>query len=844
MQVNKVTEEQQHIISLMTNGADVYCNAVAGSGKTHTILQIAKQNQNKIVVQVTYNRVLADEVKAKAENFNNIKVYTYHGLMTRVYGKCHDDVQLVAILKTDKRPRINNFTVDIFIMDEAQDLTDNLFAGVVKIFRDFSIKPQLGLFGDEMQSIYQFKGSDKRFLTLAPQVWQRPEMIATRLSITWRMTKNIANFISDIMLQKPGYIRSGKDDGPKVLFISNDKKHKYDSKVEESAAEKIVSSIIHPMLESGKYLEEDFYILFPSPKRSKVREKIEGNLVNKLNLTCFVSDSEKSVGRVLSNNKIGLTSFHQVKGCERKVVIIPAFDDSYYKFYAKNYKNYNICPEVLYVAASRAIDLLVIYEFPICGVGRFPFLDGVKLLTHTSVHYTANSIVRADELYLRPKLLDNKLSKTTGDKSDANLTCATDSPHKNSVKEPLESQPLESQPLEEPVDTTSDENEYGAKKRTVTELVRFIQEKYLHELEIYMNKLFIVLQQAYVDIKLPTILEFEKTHEAVAHLIGISIPSLWQQEIEDTCDIINFVRWQKHTGFSFINKNFKEVFYKFYENTQSYYDKLQSDDKDNRLECILRFSNMYDSCANHICHNLVQITDYNWLKYSEIRPCLDQLDNNVDLEQLQIEVPIKMSKGSKYDKYNSAHNYSVINNKIRKILGLDFKKENFKIIGQIDAINHDTVWEIKTTQSLTLEHQLQLVIYAWLCIEVDTDNSRVFKLSKKKFKLLNTRTGEIQELIYDAKIVDEVMRILFLNAWAHEETISDSIFIAKCMGEWVKPSKYAKKSSTVAADDVTLEGTPATISETADPNDEPMDEVILDTPELSFESFLKESGLI
>ena len=49
--------EQQAIINTIKNGQHVAVNAVAGSGKTTTILGLASQCSESKIIQITYNRI-------------------------------------------------------------------------------------------------------------------------------------------------------------------------------------------------------------------------------------------------------------------------------------------------------------------------------------------------------------------------------------------------------------------------------------------------------------------------------------------------------------------------------------------------------------------------------------------------------------------------------------------------------------------------------------------------------------------------------------------------------------------------------------------------------------------
>lgn len=49
-----------------------------------------------------------------------------------------------------------------------------------------------------------------------------------------------------------------------------------------------------------------------------------------------------------------MTTFHQAKGLERKIVIVLGFDDSYNKYFNRSNINNNEIANPVYVAVSRA----------------------------------------------------------------------------------------------------------------------------------------------------------------------------------------------------------------------------------------------------------------------------------------------------------------------------------------------------------------------------------------------------------------------------------------------------------------------------------------------------------
>ena len=90
-------------------------------------------------------------------------------------------------------------------------------------------------------------------------------------------------------------------------------------------------------------------------------KRIENALVLH-NIPCFVPlfETDKMDERVI-NGKIGLSTFHSVKGRQRKYVFIMGFDNGYFEFYARNLPH-NTCPNTLYVGATRASSHLFLFE--------------------------------------------------------------------------------------------------------------------------------------------------------------------------------------------------------------------------------------------------------------------------------------------------------------------------------------------------------------------------------------------------------------------------------------------------------------------------------------------------
>jgi hypothetical protein len=95
--------------------------------------------------------------------------------------------------------------------------------------------------------------------------------------------------------------------------------------------------------------------------------------------------------------------------------------------------------------------------------------------------------------------------------------------------------------------------------------------------------------------------------------------------------------------------------------------------------------------------------------------------------------------------------------------------------GRMDAVNEDCIWEIKCVDTVTTEHFLQLVLYAWIW-----KHTSVMKYGPREFRLLNIRTGQQFRLNTASHNLEEAVYIIFQNKWGKKPRLSDEEFIAAC----------------------------------------------------------------
>ena len=279
----------------------------------------------------------------------NLEVYTYHGFSCKNYIETHDDKGMQESLNLKCK---NKLEYDIIIIDEAQDINELYYKFICKILSENSKKYNMCILGDKNQSIYEFMGADNRYLTMVDKVFNfdNKKWIKLKLSTSYRMTKQIAEFMNNCILNENRIISTKEGKKPEYWIMKQ-----YD-----------ICDIVRDIIYINKIKPYEIFILAPSVKGKRTNKetpltKLE-NYLSKLNINIYIplSDDEK-ISEDITKNKLVFSSFHQSKGLERKVVICYGFDTSYYEFYGKNLST-EYCPNILYVALTRAKERLIIIQ--------------------------------------------------------------------------------------------------------------------------------------------------------------------------------------------------------------------------------------------------------------------------------------------------------------------------------------------------------------------------------------------------------------------------------------------------------------------------------------------------
>jgi hypothetical protein len=716
--MNELSEEQQIILNNVLEGHNVIVDSCAGTGKTTLILSVAKALSTLSILQMTYNSMLRFEVKDRVSKsgIKNMKVHTFHSLAVRYYlPTSYTDTGIRYIILKDLPPIEKIPRFDIFVLDEAQDMTFLYFQLMAKFARDSGNPIQLLILGDYMQGLYEFKGADIRFLTFADILWENFKYLKSQefrmctMKMSYRITNQMRDFVNNVMLGE-SRMEACRDGSP-VTYIRNSRMN----------IERVVAAEICKLLDQG-FLPDDIFVLGASVKgvNSNIRQ-LENILVER-GIPCHVPmlENDKIDERVI-DKKVVFSTFHCVKGRQRKFVFIVNFDQSYFKFYARTLPR-DMCPNTLYVASTRATHGLYLLESDNFRTDRpLEFLKKnhieMKQCDYINFRGPHQTLFIGDdeEDLARDALLSNRHNITP------------------------------------------------------TDLIKFIPESVIEDVSLILDRIFVSVNREISDIDIPNIIETKQGFfEEVSDLNGITIPCIYYDYLSE--------KWAgSRNNSSILLTIITNSIDNMKSNEHLYLKKIVSElpEKIERIEDYLFMANISVAVQETLYFKIKQIDrgEYNWLTKGMISNCLERLDNVIGNECAEIMPRIEETIIHQSD--DKAH--VKIDDFLAPYFGKDVK---FRFSARTDLITNDSIWEMKCTSKISIDHMLQVVIYAWLWrmrVSLDAGQS-----DEKKIKLFNIKTNELLVLECSMADLNEVMLALLKGKFQKQLIKADDEFIGDC----------------------------------------------------------------
>ncbi len=738
MELPKISDEQKKIVKLYNN-YNVIVDSVAGSGKTTTILYIAKKYKNDNILLLTYNKKLKNETRNKVLDLgiNNLEVHNYHSFCVKYYKhNCYTDSEILEVLN-NKQQLFKNISYNKIILDEAQDITPLYYELICKIYKDNNKNSNICILGDKYQSIYSFNKADERFIIYGNTLFNlnKIKWKNLKLSTSFRITNQMSSFINNCLLNKNRIIAN--KNGTKVRYIIC---NTFGFKGKKP---------IRPIKEIQYYLHElgysykDIFILAPSIKGDKSPIRQLSNylsIVEKIPIYVPSSDEEK-IDEDIIKNKLVFSTFHQVKGLERKVIIIYNFDNSYFKFYKKNSDIYK-CPNEIYVAVTRGIEQLSLFHH--YHNDYLPFIN--KSLLNKYCYYEYDKL----NINIRENINDNNINVT-------NLT-----KHLS-------------------IDT-------------LNKALKFID--------------IIEIQKKDKHINIPIKIKENNLYESVSEINGVAIPayfeylntkkmSIYNNEYlllnNNTINNKDYINSDNESLDSEDNKTINDLFNsdndtKNNENNENIINDLFNSDNDKNIKNkniikknineinendIIEIKNLNNIgpkellfISNNWCaknsgyqYKLNQITKYNWLSEKKLNKCCKRLYKHISPNAIYEQ---------KYLTYNQNELY------------------NRTIVGIIDCIDNNNIWEFKCVEKIKKEHFIQLAFYNYIYLKYKQNNILNFIINNNNdnnndialsFYIFNILDNNIYEIKSDIDKLSEMVKLIIFDKYYKKNKILDVKFI-------------------------------------------------------------------
>jgi hypothetical protein len=687
------SEEQDAIVSSLLSKSNVLVSAVAGSGKTTTVGFIGQACPQANILLLTYNRKLKHETKLRLARYkiSNIQVHNYHSFCFNywdVLGSTDQIIHEVLELDSDSDSNTNPiFSYDLIIIDEVQDITELYYLLVAHIVKCSKFIPKFCILGDPNQTIYGFNGADSRYLTKAPELfdWNGYPWVRHTLSTSYRLTPKLTDFINKVVLKQeiiiPGNL-SNTNVKPRYIFC-------------DAFSSGPIKELTHHYLVKFGYTYDDIFVLAPSVSSDLSPIKtLANNLSSNFNIPIFISSSDTDkLDTDTIQGKLVFATFHQVKGLERKCVILFGFDNSYFYYYKQDV-NKSYCPNEIYVGLTRCSERLTIFHHY-----KKSWLDFINPKLIDTCCYTE----RVGSTGLDPDTIFDPDTRI-------NFICANKLMNMYSTSQALNKKPklsvtrllshLPSNIVNKALGYVEIIKLGGTSNKYNSKLINPFDEP-----DTKTNLLYTDPDDDYwinVKSKVASSIGFNLI-ESVDEIIGTGIPIYYEYVKTGK---ISFLPWLDQLFWAYTTRPngsiYKTLFARYKE-----IKKISNFDSTHIFELV----GIYLSMSNNLIHKSTQISNYKLVTKQNLNLCVKRLDYNLN-----------QNSKLKFEEYIEADIQVDIS-------GIETPLER-TINGFVDCITPDTIWEFKclggTIQSI---HLLQLAIYGW----VEWERTRI----PRDLKILN-----------------------------------------------------------------------------------------------------------
>lgn len=337
-----LSKEQQYAVDVALEGDDIFIDAVIGSGKTTVLNEIAKNLKDKVILYLTYNKLLKEDAKSKI-NLKNIEIHNYHGFVYKYllraglsYTNTNGIRDFVALVE-NKRLKVQQY--DVILVDEYQDIDDDSASLLKTIISNQNKKPQLIFVGDMKQKIY-----DKTRINVLDDVIFQLSNDYTKIDFTFcfRISPNHAKMLGNIWNKRI----IGVNDDQVISYINENQLNVLEEKLNNTPNKDIL--ILTPFRNNVKLSQFINYLEKTNPKK-----------YNKENL--YVTIQDKDDQNKAEKNSMIVTTYDGSKGLERKLCIVWGWNENTLQYRSSNGKK-EIIKNLYLVAASRGKEEIIFIQ--------------------------------------------------------------------------------------------------------------------------------------------------------------------------------------------------------------------------------------------------------------------------------------------------------------------------------------------------------------------------------------------------------------------------------------------------------------------------------------------------
>ena len=333
-----LTDEQYKIVTAEPT-SNMLILACAGSGKSTTLVFRTKYLIDSGIVPerimlTTFNVESSESLRRKLNSVfgsvPNIMVGTLDSIACRLYHRYfHKDhfigvseyaTELLKYLETEQgKNLINKF--DVVIFDEFQDINEIQY-NIIKKFYDNNVK--VILIGDDAQNIYQWRGSDVKYILNAKSYFSDIEYY--NLSLNYRSSVEIVDFASAVIKNNTDQLIKPMNSHKGLANTLPRIQHYYSISQQSRDIILDIANLIR-----SKVSLDDIAILsrnnYPIKNLEEEIEKYNKNAYNPIKYVSLITNNSCDTKPKITKGCITLTTIHKAKGLEWEFVYFISCDD-------------------------------------------------------------------------------------------------------------------------------------------------------------------------------------------------------------------------------------------------------------------------------------------------------------------------------------------------------------------------------------------------------------------------------------------------------------------------------------------------------------------------------------